>query len=184
MQSLRIKLSLRSCHIAIMINAGWVHWYIFLYITYMLCLLLLQIAFAGSVMKNYKAMLQQVKDNGVTSEEAFNLAVRLSSEDRYVYFVKSIVQEGINFGWVNMYMYVYITFGCVFATRCQFIWKFCTYCRYSVVLHISCFWKKQAFTKILTKIEIYWKWKISEFLSTKIGKTTSLKCCAITIMSR
>ena len=87
----------------------------------MLCLLLLQIAFAGSVMKNYKAMLQQVKDNGVTSEEAFNLAVKLSSEDRYVYFVKSIVQEGINFGWVNMYMYVYITFGCVFATRCQFI---------------------------------------------------------------
>ena len=52
---------------------------------------------------------------------AFNLAVKLSSEDRYVYFVKSIVQEGINFGWVNMYMYVYITFGCVFATRCQFI---------------------------------------------------------------
>ena len=71
------------------------------------CLLLLQIAFAGSVMKNYKAMLQQVKDNGVTSEEAFNLAVRLSSEDRYVYFVKSIVQEGINFGWVDMYMYIY-----------------------------------------------------------------------------
>ena len=52
-------------------------------------------------------MLQQVKDNGVTSEEAFNLAVRLSSEDRYVYFVKSIVQEGINFGWVDMYMYIY-----------------------------------------------------------------------------
>ena len=74
----------------------------------MLCLLLLQIAFAGSVMKNYKAMLQQVKDNGVTSEEAFNLAVKLSSEDRYAYFVKSIVQEGINFGWVDMYMYIYI----------------------------------------------------------------------------
>ena len=85
----------------------------------MLCLLLLQIAFAGNVMKNYKAMLQQVKDNGVTSEEAFNLAVKLSSEDRYAYFVKSIVQEGINFGWVDMYMYIYITFGCVFATRCQ-----------------------------------------------------------------
>ena len=124
MQSLRIKLSLRSCHIAIMINAGWVHWYIFLYITYMLCLLLLQIAFAGSVMKNYKAMLQQVKDNGVTSEEAFNLAVKLSSEGRYVYFVKSIVQESINFGWVDMYMYmymyinIYITFGCGFAARC------------------------------------------------------------------
>ena len=86
----------------------------------MLCLFLLQIAFADIVMKNYKVMLQQVKDNGVT-EEAFNLAVRLSSEDRYVYFVKSIVQEGINFGWVDMYMYIYITFGCVFATRCQFL---------------------------------------------------------------
>ena len=69
--------------------------------THMLCLLLLLIAFAGSVMKNYKAMLQQVKDNGVTSEEAFNLAVKLSSEDRYVYFVISVVQEGINFGWVE-----------------------------------------------------------------------------------
>ena len=88
---------------------------------YMLCLLLLQIAFAGSVMKNYKAMLQQVKGNGVTSEEAFNLAVELSSEDRYVYFVKSVVQEGINLGWVDMYMHIYITFGCVFATRCQFL---------------------------------------------------------------
>ena len=87
----------------------------------MLCLFLLQIAFADIVMKNYKVMLQQVKDNRVTSEEAFNLAVRLSSEDRYVYFVKSIVQEGINFGWVDMYMYIYITFGCVFATRCQLL---------------------------------------------------------------
>ena len=87
----------------------------------MLCLFLLQIAFADIVMKNYKVMLQQVKDNGVTSEEAFNLAVKLSSEDRYAYFVKSIVQEGINFGWVDMYMYIYITFGCVFATRCQFL---------------------------------------------------------------
>ena len=87
----------------------------------MLCLFLLQIAFADIVMKNYKVMLQQVKDNGVTSEEAFNLAVRLSSEDRYVYFVKSIVQEGINFGLVDMYMYIYITFGCVFATRCQLL---------------------------------------------------------------
>ena len=87
----------------------------------MLCLFLLQIAFADIVMKNYKVMLQQVKDNRVTSEEAFNLAVRLSSEDRYVYFVKSIVQEGINFGWVDMCMYIYITFGCVFATRCQFL---------------------------------------------------------------
>ena len=52
-------------------------------------------------------MLQQVKDDGVTSEEAFNLAVKLASEDRYVYFVKSIVQEEINFGWVDMYMYIY-----------------------------------------------------------------------------
>ena len=71
-------------------------------------------------MKNYKAMLQQVKDNGVTSEEAFNLAVKLSSEDRYVYFVKSIVQECINFGWVDMYMYIYYIWMC-FATRCQFL---------------------------------------------------------------
>ena len=54
-------------------------------IVYMLCLLLLQVDFAGSVMKNYKAMLQQVKDNGVTSEEAFNLAVTLACEDRYLY---------------------------------------------------------------------------------------------------
>ena len=54
----------------------------------MLCLFLLQIAFADIVMKNYKVMLQQVKDNGVTSEEAFNLAVKLSSDDRYIYFVK------------------------------------------------------------------------------------------------
>ena len=89
----------------------------------MLCLLLFLIAFAGNVMKNYKAMLQQVKDNGVTSEEAFNLTVKLSSEGRYVYFVKSIVQESINFGWVDMYMYmymyinIYITFGCGFAAR-------------------------------------------------------------------
>ena len=73
----------------------------------MLCLLLLQIDFAGSVMKNYKTMLQQVKDDGVTSEEAFNLAVKLASEDRYVYFVKSVVQEEINFGWVDMYMCIY-----------------------------------------------------------------------------
>ena len=84
---------------------------------YMLCLLLLQIAFAVSVMKNYKAMLQQVKDNGVTSEEAFNLAVKLSSEDRYVYFVKPIVQESINFGWVDMYMYIYILHLDVFLQK-------------------------------------------------------------------
>ena len=81
----------------------------------MLCLLPLRIAFAGSVMKNYKAMLQQVKDNGVISEEAFNLAVKLASEDRYVYFVKSIVQEGINFGWVDMYMYIY----CIWMGFCN-----------------------------------------------------------------
>ena len=95
---------------------------IYFCISYICCLLLLPIAFAGSVMKNYKAMLQQVKDNGVTSEEAFNLTVKLSSEGRYVYFVKSIVQESINFGWVDMYMYmyinIYITFGCGFAARC------------------------------------------------------------------
>ena len=60
-------------------------------------------------------MLQQVKDNGVISEEAFNLAVKLASEDRYVYFVKSIVQEGINFGWVDMYMYIY----CIWMGFCN-----------------------------------------------------------------
>ena len=49
---------------------------------------------------------------------AFNLAVKLSSEDRYVHFVKSIVQECINFGWVDMYMYIYYIWMC-FATRCQ-----------------------------------------------------------------
>ena len=37
----------------------------------MLFLVVLHIAFAGSVMENYKAMLQQVKDNGVTSEETY-----------------------------------------------------------------------------------------------------------------
>ena len=51
---------------------------------------------------------------------AFNLAVKLSSEDWYVYFVKSIVQECINFGWVDMYMYIYYIWMC-FATRCQFL---------------------------------------------------------------
>ena len=51
-------------------------------------------------------MLQQAKHNGVTSEKSFNLVVKLAFEDRYVYFVKSIVQEGINFGWVDMYMYI------------------------------------------------------------------------------
>ena len=98
---------------------------IYFCISYICCLLLLQIAFAGIVMKSYKAILQQVRDNGVTSEEAFNLAVKLSSEDRYIYFEKLIVQEGINIGWVDLYLYIYIyiyiTFGCVFPTRCQFL---------------------------------------------------------------
>ena len=47
----------------------------------MLCLLFLQVAFVGSVLKKYKTMLQNIKDNGATSEEAFNLAVKLACED-------------------------------------------------------------------------------------------------------
>ena len=118
----------------------------------MLCLLLLQIAFAGSIMKNYKVMLQQVRDNGVTSEEAFNLAVMLSSEDGYVYFVKSIVEEVINFGWVDMYMYIYYIWMC-FCSKIPIplevldIFQVICAAAYIMVL------KKQAFTKILIKME-------------------------------
>ena len=57
----------------------------------MLCLVVLQISFAGSVMENYKAMLQQVKDNVVTSEETYLVGL--------------------------ICICIYIIFGCVFATR-------------------------------------------------------------------
>ena len=125
----------------------------------MLCLLLLQIAIAGSVMKNYKAMLQQVKDNGVISEEAFNLAVKLSSEDRYVYFVKSVVQvEGINFGWVDMYMYIYYIWMC-FCNKMPTPLKILHILQVVYVAAYIMFLKKQAFTKILTKMEEVLKMK-------------------------
>ena len=122
------------------------------------CLLLLQIAFAGSVMKNYKAMLQQVKDNGVTSEEAFNLAVKLSSEDRYIYFVKLIVHEGINFGWVDMYMYIYNIWMC-FCNKMAIPLKVLLILQVVCVAAYIMFLKKQAFTKILTETEKILKMK-------------------------
>lgn len=68
----------------------------------------------------YKTMLQQVKDNGVISEEALKLAAKLALEDREVYFVKRIVQEGPIFGWV-ICVCRYITFGWVYVTRWQFL---------------------------------------------------------------
>ena len=34
-------------------------------------------------MKNFKGMLEQIKSNGVTSEEAIKLAMKLACEDRY-----------------------------------------------------------------------------------------------------
>ena len=131
---------------------------IYFCISYICCLLLLPIAFAGSVMKNYKAMLQQVKDNGVTSEEAFNLAVKLSSEDRYIYFVKLIVHEGINFGWVDMYMYIYNIWMC-FCNKMAIPLKVLLTLQVVCVAAYIMFLKKQAFTKILTETEKILKMK-------------------------
>ena len=131
---------------------------IYFCISYICCLLLLQIAFAGSVMKNYKAILQQVKDNGVTSEEVFNLAVKLSSEDRYIYFVNLIVQDGINFGWVDMYMYIYYIWMC-FCNKMPIPLKVLLILQVVCVAAYIMFLKKQAFTKILTKTEKILKMK-------------------------
>lgn len=49
----------------------------------MLYLLFLQVAFADNAMKNYKAVMQKLKDNGVILEVAINFAVKLACEDKY-----------------------------------------------------------------------------------------------------